>query len=338
MTVTRIGWIDNARGIGIIFVVMAHTIPSIGQFPISDVIFTFHMPLFVFLTTMLMKDHPGRETGVDKGRKLLIPYAAYVVLLGVPYLVLVCATSITSGGMFALRLVLGGTLLFGPFGTFWYVPAIYIALVCYAYLIGTFDGPTSKSFILAICCLLILAYAISYFSPNFPVPYALHVVPALVVLIWVGRMIPWHACPTLLTTAAVLVMAVVVAFNLHGADPRFAFNLKNGVIGIPVIGILIAVAGSQLCFAAARRAEQSKLASAVLGYVGKITMPILFLHQAVHFSLVGIGVGDRRLSNEMFIFCISLAGPILLARVLQRVAPAACPYLGIPITPGKAAV
>lgn len=39
-------WIDIAKGIGIILVVIGHTI---GSQRVNDIIYTFHMPLFFIL-------------------------------------------------------------------------------------------------------------------------------------------------------------------------------------------------------------------------------------------------------------------------------------------------
>ena len=71
----RIEWIDAAKGIGIIFVVLGH-IWLIGPGP--KYISSFHMPLFFFLSGYVFKF--GRYQGIrdlicDKVKHILVPYA-----------------------------------------------------------------------------------------------------------------------------------------------------------------------------------------------------------------------------------------------------------------------
>ena len=71
----RIEWIDAAKGIGIIFVVLGH-IWLIGPGP--KYISSFHMPLFFFLSGYVFRfgrTHGIREFICDKMKHILVPYA-----------------------------------------------------------------------------------------------------------------------------------------------------------------------------------------------------------------------------------------------------------------------
>lgn len=50
----RIEWLDSARGIAIILVVLGHCIGYIDD-PLNKVILSFHMPAFFFLSGICMK-------------------------------------------------------------------------------------------------------------------------------------------------------------------------------------------------------------------------------------------------------------------------------------------
>lgn len=81
----RLDWIDSAKGIGIVLVVLGHTIvPDIyhtsttAKF-IREFIYNFHMPLFFFFSGYLFEYGIERYTDkkrfiISKARKLLIPY------------------------------------------------------------------------------------------------------------------------------------------------------------------------------------------------------------------------------------------------------------------------
>ncbi len=49
----RIAWLDGARGIGILLIVLGHVIPMTT--PISHFIYSFHVPLFFFLSGMVLQ-------------------------------------------------------------------------------------------------------------------------------------------------------------------------------------------------------------------------------------------------------------------------------------------
>ena len=76
---TRIRWIDTAKLIGIFLVILGHLPLAAGKSGISPAtfIYTFHMPLFFFLSGLVEKNRPVRQTLVRSAKSLLIPYAAY---------------------------------------------------------------------------------------------------------------------------------------------------------------------------------------------------------------------------------------------------------------------
>ena len=77
----RIQWIDTAKGIGIICVILGHLYaPGLFIF-----IYSFHIPLFFFLSGYLFNGKSCfKEFVKSKIKGLLIPY----IVLGVPLLVL----------------------------------------------------------------------------------------------------------------------------------------------------------------------------------------------------------------------------------------------------------
>lgn len=82
----RENWIDWAKAIGILLVVMGH---SVYQPAINDVIFVFHMPLFFFISGYLTspKSVSYRELAVKSWHQLLIPYVLFNLIMSVRFLV-----------------------------------------------------------------------------------------------------------------------------------------------------------------------------------------------------------------------------------------------------------
>lgn len=80
-TQDRIEWIDIAKGIGILFVIFAH-IQSTSQ-ALVNYIYSFHMPLFFFISGYLFSDKKYKtikDFAKKKARTLLIPYFIFSIL------------------------------------------------------------------------------------------------------------------------------------------------------------------------------------------------------------------------------------------------------------------
>ncbi|MCC9089655.1 MULTISPECIES: acyltransferase family protein [Bacillus] len=75
----RLDWVDAAKGIGILLVVMAHVpIPdSLKQF-----IYSFHMPLFFLLSGMMFRSssRPAMSFIQKKAKSLLLPYLYFSII------------------------------------------------------------------------------------------------------------------------------------------------------------------------------------------------------------------------------------------------------------------
>lgn len=88
----RIGAIDTAKGIGILLVIIGHTLYSDN--PIRIFIYTFHMPMFFILTGAVMKNPGDRQKSILKDfleeRKLIVSYYFYSISLIIFDIVLHC--------------------------------------------------------------------------------------------------------------------------------------------------------------------------------------------------------------------------------------------------------
>lgn len=70
-TTERLGYIDVAKGIGIICVMLGH----LGIETIDKVVFTFHMPLFFLISGFFLNENASiLEFTKQKAKRLLIPY------------------------------------------------------------------------------------------------------------------------------------------------------------------------------------------------------------------------------------------------------------------------
>jgi polysaccharide biosynthesis protein PslL len=129
MTPLRNPTLDIAKGIGIILVVLGHNpnlAPSDGV--LWRVIFSFHMPLFFFLSGVFLRaDTPWADFARARFHSLLKPY---VVVMGAVWMVSWTQPSVLSPAMRALGIAYGtGTsLAWEPaWTTLWFLPHLFVA-------------------------------------------------------------------------------------------------------------------------------------------------------------------------------------------------------------------
>ncbi len=166
----RIVWIDIAKGIGIIFVILGH----ISFFPISLKCFIgiFHMPLFFFLAGTVYHGGEIKTFVNNKFRNLIIPYFLFSflrILFQLCIQIIKFHTNSNFNWKFILKQLLGifiqlrGTE-YGP--GLWFIPCIFITLILY-FLIEKYFKTKTSIFICIICLILGLLYS-SYISVKLP--------------------------------------------------------------------------------------------------------------------------------------------------------------------------
>src|SRR3546814_8034419 len=73
----RLEWIDVARGIGIVAVVVGHVWTRGG---LRDAMYSFHMPLFFLLSSLLSRPQPVGRFARRQLAAQMRPYAAFLIL------------------------------------------------------------------------------------------------------------------------------------------------------------------------------------------------------------------------------------------------------------------
>lgn len=94
----RLDWIDIAKGIAMILVIVGHTVPNPS--PLRHAIFSFHMPVFFILAGYTFRPKPWRELLSGSVSRLLVPYVVLALAWQVPTF-LMSGVSLTSGTLVA---------------------------------------------------------------------------------------------------------------------------------------------------------------------------------------------------------------------------------------------
>lgn len=157
----QIEWVNVAKGIGIFLVVYGHVIIGIHNsgmnlkgpiFEIQEsVIYSFHMPLFFFLSGMFVKKWASRDfkTAINiKLRTVLYPYFVWSLIQG---LIMYGLGKLTNGDIGMKEIV---RIPIDPIAQFWFLYVLFFCFVLY-YLLNKLLN--SKSIFLFSIALLIIS-------------------------------------------------------------------------------------------------------------------------------------------------------------------------------------
>lgn len=143
MAKQRLDWLDIAKGIAILLVIVGHTVNNPS--PIRTIIFSFHMPLFFILAGYTFRIKPWGELLKTSFTRLLAPYALIVFAWWVP-------TFLTSGAPITPKAVAQGlgSLIFASgtrvdalglseVGMSWFLVALFLSRVMLNALMIAFE-------------------------------------------------------------------------------------------------------------------------------------------------------------------------------------------------------
>lgn len=113
---SRLPYIDMAKGLGILTVLWGHS----GIELLHYVIYMFHMPLFIFCSGFCHKDRPIKEAVVKKVRSLLPVYLIFLTICLLGDVVITRPTSVAD------TLALVGKRSGGPL---WFIPCLFLSYI-----------------------------------------------------------------------------------------------------------------------------------------------------------------------------------------------------------------
>ena len=322
----RVHAFDAARGILIVLVVVAHFQRDI----VHDIIFLFHMPLFFMLSGCLLNREKLCTFEGLKGKvmTLLIPYVVYLC-----FDVLVMRGSLSIQSMIAV--LWGGRYLSG---TYWYATCYVITLILFAFLLKHL---TDKQVVLVVLGCGGLAVIESHLTKYIEVlvspgvPWNADVALMAVVYLAIGfygkepirRLFAASAGKyDIAAVAAAGVLAMFFCFNAKkqggyyfDMKPLYYRELVLAVIIPCAFGLVLARIVSWL-----ERCPVLRWLSGILGWLGKMTIPIMFVHVPLNLWLTELFHYGR-----VVYVIVGIVVPVLLTVIFGRF-PLMRRLLGLP--------
>ncbi|GIK10285.1 MAG: hypothetical protein JETCAE02_24510 [Anaerolineaceae bacterium] len=339
----RIGYIDIAKGIGILVIVLAHN-DLAGYHPtLHKFIYAFHIPLFFFLSGMFFR--PERSFGETLRRRFNTLLRPYLFALFVIYLGEAAFDNMTFP-------VIAGRILKSLYATgyyidwvqLWFIPHLF-AVALFAWIAWRFVfGRVQRDWLRWLLLFAMLAagvFAMPYFWPFkapvigtelYGLPFSLDLVFASGFFFLVGYEVNrkplenFFASPLVLAGTFGLLLFLVLTLS-----PSIDFNTRS----YPSLWINTAEAllGITMTLSLSRNLEKwSEKAANLFRYFGRISLVILIFHVPIQetmfskFSRLGIPTDP----SIVLAFLSGVLIPALIYELAIRYNPRLRPWFGFP--------
>lgn len=278
----RIGWLDVAKGITIILMVLGHT--SIPK-EISNWIWSFHMPLFFIasgLTTNWSRESFSKFV-IKKTNSIIRPFIGYSLVLSLmlwqfqidhPY-----SKILTGWGGYAL----------------WFVPVLFVALII-AKIFFIMSGRVRYCYLMILPA---ISYLLCYYEFHFS--WNMSVVPYAAMFIIIGSYIKWHVKKIQNASWWSMILFLIVTLIIsHFWHLDMCYNKI-----IPMMPLTIgAICGTLFIFIMSIYTEKYiPVLSKIFQSVGRETFLILAFSQII-IQIINVYMGFNVILKYLFLFVI----------------------------------
>lgn len=310
MATGRIKWIDVAKGIGIIAVVLGHS----GNLFLAHYIYWFHMPLFFLISGYLHKQPDSFDMFVKNTRRktcrLLVPYVSFYCLILVIEKINYGQAAITLKDF--TRLLFGGQLLGGFFASFWFITVLYLTQIAFSLLL--LNLKTAK----AVSAVLVSAYILSYLDSLFSVSvydikflWNADVVLLAVVFYSAGWLLKNKK---VVIKRSVLLLCsfitcITIILDAQGII-NYSLDMRSSTYNHFLLDLLVPVGICMMILQFSRFLEKYRT-SKYLMLAGRYSLPIMYLHLTI--NIISDHFYPR---NFLFVTIIGVVIPILLSKFI----------------------
>ena len=263
----RLDWVDYAKGIGMMLVVLGHVLRGLFSAGMVDssswiidlewVIYSFHMPLFFILSGLFFERSVGAKGGIsffkNKASVIVYPYIVWMIIQG---LIEVAMSSYTNGRPTELIEVFS---LWVPRAQYWFLFSLFSILVI-SFFIYQFAG---------IYLLLVFSLTLYFTSELIASRYYGFVADFMLYFV-LGVFLNIYKEGLFFGIGNALVVAVVSVLG-------FGFCVFVGGQNL-IVELLTALFGSFFVISGAILMQQLKWSLGWLMYLGKISMVIYLVH------------------------------------------------------------
>lgn len=328
---SRYTQIDIAKGIGILFVVFGHNvIVGLERGKLYMVIFSFHVPLFFFISGLLMNySHNLLTTAIKKLDSYFKPYFVALFLMGI--------FSVFYQNVNPILYFLGilyGTILTIPveFMPLWFLPHL-LAVSLFSFFCYKHMNIESRSITFKVIFLLLLLVVgfgvIKYFRmvpfPRSPflctgLPFSIDLIFISSFYFLLGSILKKHTLEIKFNWLVFIAFALIFSFLHHYFN--YTIDLGEKRYGNILISTIEALIGIYLVISVSGILNKSMIISKFLAWIGSASLIILIFHfhVACRFSnIFGPPSKDHLAIYGLMTFVLSVAIPLMFYELILKV-------------------
>ncbi|MDE2599778.1 MAG: acyltransferase family protein [Rhodocyclaceae bacterium] len=326
--------IDIARGLGILLVVFGHNwIVQHDAGEMYRLIFSFHMPLFFFLSGVFLS--PDKDFGQmlrQRADSLLKPY--FVILLALALRYSIPPHAVTADYFIGMLYATGQSILWIPL---WFLPSLFVVqLAAHALLQAPQLRGNKRRLLLLILGLLgagvPLMHVFGGFHPMtleilpgverqlMGLPWSLDLLPVNLAYLLAGCLCAEYARRPERLAAFPVWLAAGIFLLLHAAF-NDTLNMNGRLYDSLLVSSLEAFSGICLTLALAGYLSRHRRSATILAYLGEASLFIFIFHAIIQGQITGIL--QHRLPQWPWLwawlgFLGGVAVPVLLHEVCRR--------------------
>ena len=305
--------IDVVRILTIVAVVVRHDFYD-PKGVVAQVICPWIIACFFMLSGYLWSSRKTLAQEVDQRfTTLLVPYAAWIIVIGVPYFGWLYATidPIFTTQLLATT-VLAPQVLFLPFSAAWFFPVMFIAVVGLRWL-GRFPRAVTWAVVAVVLVATVVAEPVLRVGP-FGVGIALVCMVCVVAGQELRRLRDKTNRPGAIGFLLIALGGAAVALGASRSPDGVLIEIKTADFGFPILGLLagIVVAGGIILVAVAADAYIPERVQPAITEVASAATFVIFLHAVVFFVL------KTPVTGSWPDLVVALVVPYALAIVLIR--------------------
>lgn len=279
----RIEWIDAAKGIGLILVMLGHL-----QAPyLVTWIYTFHMPLFFFLsgvTTLNGNRYNFTEFLKKKIKSLVIPYFSLGIIIWIFYVIINCFVG-EDNRLYGSNLhMLGEFFKQEHFWTIWFLAALFVAEIIFYWIDHLSQGQKIVKIIISV--IVCIAGFVYYRIGGSGLPWNIDIALVAQFFLCMGQLFGdsnktkefiLHSKKLKWTVG----LAILIVINLSAAVINIkifgtTLDMSVGLYGNEVSAVIAAMTGTLFIICCA-----NKIHSKALLWLGQNTMVIFSWHSRI---------------------------------------------------------
>ena len=315
----RVQYIDIAKGIGILLVVLAHNDMNAYHPMLHRFIYAFHMALFFFLSGIFFNpDRPFKILFKKRFDGLIKPLIFAILLIYGISVFFGKMSFATAGGRLLKSLYMTGPYL--NWVQLWFLPILFLVNI-YAYFFYKFTKPIPKNWIRWIILLITLWIGILPLPYTWPLeiellgkPLILHGAPANVDLVLLAgfffilaqeiyRYVPESFFSSRITffSSAITLFGMVFTLDI---PVDFATRLYSSLL----LNTIESIAGIIFILSLSRQIElYSEKLARLFSYIGSLSLSILVFHAPIQ-EMVNNKLNPYIGQNDLTIILAFLAG------------------------------